>query len=211
MPGGGGDHSSRAATIAVRERERNIVALYVRGGSFAQIARQLGADESTVRKAWHRALKRLPKPDVDAMRLMASERIAAMRQKIWGELAGRPDPNDRTKTIPSDIPVTELIDRALKIDRHEAVLFGLDAPSKQQVASTVVGQPISDAELDAGLARLSEEEREQFMMLLQKLEGRWVEPPPPSIETTALPVATAGEIEAAKGKRDSNTQRLATH
>jgi len=180
----------------VRERERNIVALSVRGGTFAQIARQLGLDESTVRKAWHRALKRWPKPDVEAMRLMASERIAAMREKIWGELADRPDPNDSAKTISSDIPVTELIDRALKIYRHEAVLFGLDAPSKQQVASTVIGQPISDEELDRQLARLTEEELDTFMRLTAKLQGRWVEPPPPpSIETTAWVVSTVSESE----------------
>jgi len=35
------------------------------------------------------------------------------------------------------------------------------------------------------MARLTEEERQEFMRLCAKMEGRWVEPPPLSIEATA--------------------------
>jgi len=186
VPGGGGDHSSRAATFAARERERNVVELCLRGATFEQIGRQLNIDRSTAYKAWDRALKRLPKADVEAMRKMESERIRDLRFRIWNELAGRPDPNDPAKTVrPEPGLVIDLVDKAIKIARHEARLFGLDTPSTQQVASPIVGQPISDEELDRQLARLTEEEMDTFMRLTAKLQGRWVEPPPPpSIETT---------------------------
>ncbi len=204
MPGGGGDHSSRAATLAARERERNVVELCLRGATFEQIGRQLNMDRSTAYKAWDRALKRLPKADVEALRKAQSERLQRMRGKVWTEIAGRADPRDPTKVVaPSPELLNDLIGTALRIEAREAALHGLDAPAKQQVlaATATFSQPISDEELDRQLARLTEEERETFMMLLQKLQGRWVEPPPPpSIETTASPVAT----EVAKGNGDSN-------
>jgi hypothetical protein len=71
------------------------------------------------------------------------------------------------------------------------MVFGLDAPTKAQVLSAAVGQSVSDQELDVQLARLTPEEQDTFMMLLQKLQGRWVQPPAieeGSIETTAAPV-----------------------
>jgi hypothetical protein len=207
VPRGGGDHSSRAATLAARERERNVVELCLRGATFEQIGRQLNIDRSTAYKAWGRALKRLPKADVEAMRKMESERIRDLRFRVWNELAGRPDPNDPAKTVrPEPGLVIDLVDKAIKIARHEARLFGLDTSSTQQVVSTVVGQPISDEELDQGLARLTEQERDTFMMLLQKLQGRWVEPPPSSIETTASVVTTASESEPSKSGPEAEPQ-----
>ena len=194
--------------MAARERERNVVELCLRGATFEQIGRQLNMDRSTAYKAWDRALKRLPKADVEALRKAQSERLQRMRGKVWTEIAGRADPRDPTKVVaPSPELLNDLIGTALRIEAREAALHGLDAPAKQQVlaATATFSQPISDEELDRQLARLTEEERETFMMLLQKLQGRWVEPPPPpSIETTASPVATARDIEVAKGNGDSN-------
>jgi hypothetical protein len=61
------------------------------------------------------------------------------------------------------------------------------------VVSAVVGQPVSDEELDRQLARLTQEETDTFMMLLAKLQGRWVEPP--VIEDQGVSVeATAGTV-----------------
>jgi hypothetical protein len=36
------------------------------------------------------------------MRELEAERIADLRQRLWSRLAGRPDPNDPTKTIQPD-------------------------------------------------------------------------------------------------------------
>jgi hypothetical protein len=216
MPGGGGDHSSRGAIVAIRERERQVVQAVIRGLTFGEIARQLGmGDESTARKAFNRAIKRFPPSDVELLRKLQSERLNDARRRIYSGLAGRerevPDPANpgQTKRVlvqPTLDEVNAPVDRILKIEAHEADLYGLYAPKKSETVSAIIGQPISDEELDRQLARLTEEEQETFMMLLQKLQGRWVEPPaPPSIETTASLVTTAGEIEVAKGNGDSNT------
>jgi hypothetical protein len=201
---GGGNRRSREAIVAARERERNVVQLYIRGLTWFEIARQLQlTGESGARAAFNRAIKRIPKGDVELLRKLEGERITDLRRRIWSELAGRADAEGNT-VRPEPELVVDLVDRAIKLGRHEALIFGYDAPTKQ-VVSHFGSQPISDEELDAGLARLTEEEQEQFMMLLQKLQGRWVEPPPPaSIETTASPVAAAGEIEVAKGNGNSN-------
>jgi DNA-binding CsgD family transcriptional regulator len=72
---GGGDHSSRTATFAARERERNVVELCPRGATFEQIGRQLNIERSTAYKAWQRALKRMPTADVETLRKAQSERL----------------------------------------------------------------------------------------------------------------------------------------
>jgi hypothetical protein len=88
--------------------------------------------------------------------------------------------------------VGALVGRLLAIDRQEADLYGLNAPKKSDVAAPVTGQAVSDEELDIWLSRLTPQERETFMMLLAKAQGRWVEPPAiedaSSVETTATTV-----------------------
>ena len=201
---GGGNRRSRGAIVAARERERNVVQLYIRGLTWFEIARQLQlTGESGARAAFNRAIKRIPKGDVELLRKLEGERITDLRRRIWSELAGRADAEGNT-VRPEPELVVDLVDRAIKLGRHEALIFGYDAPTKQ-VVSHFGSQPISDEELDAGLARLTEEEQEQFMMLLQKLQGRWVEPPPASIETTASPVSSLLGIEPPKnGSGESN-------
>jgi hypothetical protein len=88
------------------------------------------------------------------------------------------------------------VDRIVKIEIREAHLYGLDAPKKAEIMAAVTGQAISDEELYIQLARLTPQERETFMMLCQKMEGRWVEPPAiedaSSVETTATTVQSKG-------------------
>jgi DNA-binding CsgD family transcriptional regulator len=190
MPGGGGDHKSGRATFDARAREMNVLQLHLRGVTFEQIGQQLGIDKSTAAKAWHRVLKRLPAADVEAMRKAQGERIDLMRQKIWAEISGRRDASGKV-VPPTTDQIYEGIDRALKIERHAALLFGLDAPTKSAIVSVVAGQAVSDEELDIRLARLTPEEQETFMKLVAKMEGRWVEPAAieeGSIETTATPL-----------------------
>jgi len=118
-------------------------------------------------------------------------------QRLSGRLAGRPDPNDPTKTIP---PTTDemvaLISQVIRLSRHEAMLCGMDETTKAQIVSAVVGQAaISEAELDVRMARLTPEEQDLFMKLVAKLEGRWVEPvviEESSVETTATTAQSNG-------------------
>lgn len=190
MPGGGGDHKSARATFDARAREANVVQLHLRGITFEQIGQQLGIDRSTASKAWDRAIERLPAADVEAMRKAQGERIELMRQKVWGAISGRRDANGQV-VLPSTDQLNDLIDRALKIERHEALLWGLDAPTRSAIVSAVAGQALTDAEVDIRLARLTPEEQELFMKLVAKMEGRWLEPvaiEESSIETTATAV-----------------------
>jgi hypothetical protein len=164
-------------------------------------------DESTARKAFNRAIKRFPPADVELLRKLQSERLNEMRRRLFGELAGRekevPDPANpgmmkRITVRPEVMEVSVLIGRLLNVDRQEADLYGLYAPKKSEVLSAT-GQVLSDEQIDAGLARLTEEERDTFMMLLAKFQGRWVEPPAiedaSSVETTATTVQPNGAVK----------------
>lgn len=198
---GGGNRNSREAIVQARERERQVVQLYIRGLTWMEIARQLGLKgESGARMAFDRAVKRIPKADIELMRKLEGERITDLRRRLWSEFAGRPDPADPTKTIRPDLDqVNDLIDRAVRVGRHEAAIFGMDAPTKAQLVSTVIGQTLSDEELDRRLARFTPDEQQTFMRLLAKLNGTFVEPLDTSIETTASPVASDDhQIEAPK-------------
>jgi len=189
VSGGGGDHRSRSATFAARECERNVVELCLRGAAFEQVGRQLNIERSTAYKAWQRVLKRLPTADVETLRKAQSERLQRMRGKLWTEIAGRADPNNPSKVIaPSPELLNDLIGTLLRIEAREARLFGLDAPTKQQIstAPATFAQPVSDEELERQWDRLTSDEQDAFMILLQKLQGRWVEPR--AIETTVVSV-----------------------
>jgi hypothetical protein len=209
MPGGGGDHSSRVAIVAARECERQVVQLVIRGLAWGKIARQLGmGDESTARKAFNRAIKRIPTKDVELLRKLQSERPNDARRRVYAELAGRteqvPDPQHPglMKTVTTRPTVDQVyagVDRVVLIEVREANLYGLDAPKKFGIAPVVAGQAVSDEELDIWLARLTESETETFMMLLAKAQGRWVEPPAiedaSSVETTATAVQPNGAVK----------------
>jgi hypothetical protein len=116
-----------------------------------------------------------------------------------------PDPANpgQTKRVtvrPEVSDVGALLGRLLSVEQHEADLYGLYAPKKSDVVAHVTGQSIDDEELDIQLARLTEDERTEFMRLIAKMQGRWVEPPVESIETTAVP-----QIELPKnGSGESN-------
>jgi hypothetical protein len=216
MPGGGGDHSSRGAIAAARERERQVVQLAIRGLNWGEIARQLGmGDESTARKAFERAVKRIPKKDVEMLRTLQSERLNDARRRVYSELAGRqervPDPEHpgqmTTITVrPTIQEVYDGVDRIVRIDIREANLYGLDAPKKSDIVeSFTVGPPsLSDEEIEIRMSRLTEEEQGLYLKLITKMDGRWVEPPRiedkgVSVETTAVMVRVGG----ASAERDS--------
>ena len=186
------------------ERQRAVMQLRIRGLSFDAIGKQIGCSQHIAFKVYRKALRAIVHPAVEEFRKLEAERIADLRQRIWSEMAGRPDPNDPTKTIrPDPGLLVDLVDKAIKISRHEAMVFGYDAPSKSEIASQVISRPISDAEMDEQLARLTQEEQDEFMRLCRKMAGRGLEAEP-SIETTASPIAATGEIEVAKGNGNSN-------
>ena len=121
---GGGNRRSREAIVAARERERNVVQLYIRGLTWFEIARQLQlTGESGARAAFNRAIKRIPKGDVELLRKLEGERITDLRRRIWSELAGRADAEGNT-VRPEPELVVDLVDRAIGVAfvQHTAAL-----------------------------------------------------------------------------------------
>jgi AraC-like DNA-binding protein len=187
----------RASVLQARERERQVLQLFVRGLSWVEIAKQLGfAHDSGARHAFDRAAKRFPKKDAELATSIQRERLNDARRRVYTELAGRqePDPDNpgqmRTVRLSPD-EVFRGVDRIVRIEEREATLLGLDAPRKSEVIGALIGQPISDEEMDIQLGRLTQEERDTLMMLVAKMQGRWVEPPAideGSVETTAASV-----------------------
>lgn len=215
----GGDHNSRAAQVAARERERLVVQFYIRGLTLAEIATQVGLfDASAAAKALKRAIKRIPPKDVEELRKLQSERLQDARRRIFGELAGRkqkvPDPGRPGELREIDVrpdagEVSTLVGRLIDLEKHEADLYGLYAPKKTDIRAAVSGMmthaALSDDELDTQLARLTPDEQQEFMRLLAKMQGRWVEPAAviedqgdAAVETTATTVTTVTSDEGSE-------------
>jgi hypothetical protein len=186
--------SSPEARIAAAEHQRQVVLMRIRGIPFEAIGRQLGFSKVAAYKHYKRALEATPKADIEELRKLEAERIADLRQRIWTGLAGKPDPDDPTKTIrPEGETLATLVNAAIRLSRHEAMVFGLDTAMKNELVASFVGRTLSDEELARQWDRLTLEEQEHFMQLLAKLQGRWVEPRPSSIETTATPAPEGGQ------------------
>jgi hypothetical protein len=151
------------------------------------------------RTAFGRAVKRIPPKDRHLLRKMQSERFADYRRRLFGELAGREksdpaNPGQKVVVRPEVAEVDALVARLAAIDRQEADLYGLNAKRSDE-PTIVVNQPISEEEMDIQLARLTEAEKDTLMMLVAKMQGRWVEPPSleeGSIETTATTMRSNG-------------------
>jgi hypothetical protein len=200
----GGHRKNPEAIVQARERERQVLQLFLRGLAWVEIGRQLGMTANGAMQAFNRATGRFPTKDVEMLRNLQSERLNDARRRVYTELAGRkeqvPDPTNpgQMKTVttrPTVEQVYDGVDRIVRIETREANLYGLDAPKKSEVLAAVTGQAISDEELDIWLGRLTPQERETFMMLLAKAQGRWVEPPAieeGSVETTATTVQSNG-------------------
>src|ERR1700746_1388308 len=158
---------SPEAIVQARERERQVLQLFLRGLAWVEIGRQLGMTSMGAIKAFDRATRRIPTRDAGMLRKLQSERLNDARRRVYAELAGRteqvPDPANfgqmKTVTIrPTVEQVYGGVDRIVKIEIREANLYGLDAPKKSDVIAAVTGRALSDEELDAGLARLPSEE-----------------------------------------------------
>jgi DNA-binding CsgD family transcriptional regulator len=61
--GTGGNRKSPEAIVQARDRERQVLELFLRGLNWAQIGRQLGMSDMGAIKAFDRAFKRIPAKD----------------------------------------------------------------------------------------------------------------------------------------------------
>jgi DNA-directed RNA polymerase specialized sigma subunit len=74
----GGNRLSREAILAAHERERQCVQLFIRGLSWLEIGRQLGISDVGARKAFDRAVKRIPPKDAELLRKLQSDRLCRL-------------------------------------------------------------------------------------------------------------------------------------
>jgi DNA-binding CsgD family transcriptional regulator len=71
-------------TIAqARDRERQVLQLFLRGLSWVEIGRQLGFSSMGAIKAFNRAFKRIPAKDVEKLRTLQSERLNDARRRVY--------------------------------------------------------------------------------------------------------------------------------
>jgi hypothetical protein len=93
------------------------------------------------------------------------------------------------------------VDRIVRIEVREANLYGLDVPSKMEVAAGLTGSPIDKEEMDIRLARLAQREWDTFMMVIAKMDGRWVEAPAIEGQGVTVEKVIAFEAEEARVRR----------
>jgi hypothetical protein len=128
--GTGGNRKSPEAIAQARDRERQVLELFLRGLNWAQIGRQLGITDKGAMIAFDRAFKRIPAKDVEKLRTLQSERLNDARRRVYTELAGRqePDPDNpgQMRTVrPTIDEVYNGVDRIVRIETREANLMAI--------------------------------------------------------------------------------------
>jgi hypothetical protein len=66
------------------------------------------------------------------------DRIADLRARLWAEMNGRPDPKDPSKIRKPKLQGHgRLIDSAIRLSRHEAMILGRDVQPRDALAAAV--------------------------------------------------------------------------
>ena len=82
--------------------------------------------------------------------------LRILRQRLWADLAGKADSKDPTRIIrPEGEALATLINAAVRLSRHEAMVLGLVAPAKNEIVASVVGRTLDYEELGAQWDRLT--------------------------------------------------------
>lgn len=102
---------------AVIKREQEIVKLRRGGLTWDLIGERLGIHLTTAQKGYERALARVVKEDVDAIRTLETERLDIAQSAIWGNVLKGDNPS---------------IANLLRIMERRAKLLGLDQPTRIQ-------------------------------------------------------------------------------
>jgi len=113
----GGRPRGGAPKPEVTQREAEVVKLRRGGLTWDLIGERVGLTASGAYNAYERALKRVVKEDVDAIRQVETERLDLAQSAIWG------------KVLQGDNPS---IANLLRIMERRARLLGLDQPTKIQ-------------------------------------------------------------------------------
>jgi hypothetical protein len=113
----GGRPRGRQPDPAVIDREQEIVKLRRGGLTWDLIGERLGIHLTTAQKGYERALARVVKEDIDAIRTLETERLDIAQSAIWGNVLKGDNPS---------------IANLLRIMERRAKLLGLDQPTRIQ-------------------------------------------------------------------------------
>lgn len=147
----GANPHSRSNPAEQAEKQVQAYTLRLRGLSLREIGKQLGVSHETARKLISAEADDRVLPLADELRKQQLDRLNDLRLKALtvlerehvhiaeGRVVRDKDPvtGDYSGPIIDDGPVLSAIDRLLKIEDRMARLFGLDAPSQQEIVATM--------------------------------------------------------------------------
>lgn len=137
-------------TAEGRERDRLALEMRSRGRTWREIAETLGyPDEGNAHRGVQNALKEGHIESVEEMRQQMAARLDELNREAMEVLEakhiklheGKPvyiGPEGEEVEVLDDAPVLRAAETILKIEQRRAALFGLDAPSKTEIAVTSV-------------------------------------------------------------------------
>ena len=147
-------------------RYREVVRLRMVGLTFDDIAEQTGyADRSGAKRAYDIALERWAVETVEQQRIVQTERLDDLWRRVFREIA-RGD--------------LDQVDRALRIEKRRAELWGLDAPKQHEVTGAAGGVLRTDVG-DLLLARLQQLRDEQGPLVVASTSSNGQ--PPTAMDT----------------------------
>lgn len=120
-----GNSPTRPHRVLAAERREKAVAMRIGGATYEQIGKHLGVTKATVYRTILEALKQNAAQVAESaaeLREIEAQRLDALQAALWSDAMK----GDEQK-----------VDRILRVMARRAALFGLDAPTKQEVVAKV--------------------------------------------------------------------------
>lgn len=148
---GQGKSRTDPKSIAKAERRKKALQLRLTGASYPRISESLGISLATAFRDVDTAIKEIPKEEADELRRIETESLTELETRLWQRFVGHKLPDG--SFIPGD---TEAANKILRVKERRARMLGLDAPTKLEAEISTPYSNLSDEELDARIAALSQ-------------------------------------------------------
>jgi hypothetical protein len=150
-----GKPKSRKHRVTYVERQRQALGLRQGGASYQQIADTLGyATRASAWKAVAAALRGVIVESVSELRALEADRLDRLLLAVW------------PRALNGDLGA---VDRVLAIEKRRAALFGLDAPSKQEITGRGGGPVQIEARPAPDFSQLTDAEVEMLAALAERI------------------------------------------
>ena len=134
MPGG----QTPSLSPETAAKYRRVVQLRTAGGSFDEIAEQVGyASRSGAKMAYDRALKWWGNEAVDDLRLIQGERLEQLWRHLFAQILADSQLDKPYRT-------ERLSNAAVNILKHQAALYGLESPKQVEISGEDGGAITTD-------------------------------------------------------------------